>query len=46
MAKQGQYYNPSVTTGGSYVNPRLGITSYLGFMKGVEEGLKPGEEMI
>ncbi len=48
MAKQNNktYYNPFVTTGGTYENPRLGITDYGAFDKGFKQGLQPGMDLM
>lgn len=48
MAKQNNrtYYNPFVTTGGTYENPRLGITDYGAFDKGFKQGLQPGMDFM
>ncbi len=48
MAKQNNktYYNPFVTTGGTYENPRLGITDYGAFNKGFKQGLQPGMDFM
>ena len=41
-----RYYNPFVTTGGTYANPRLGIVDYTQIQTGFDEGIKPGLELV
>jgi len=41
-----KYYNPFVTTGGTYENPRLGIVDYTQIQTGWDEGMKPGLELV
>ena len=44
--KNTRYYNPNVTTGGTYENPRLGITDFTQYKKGFDAGMKPGLDYI
>ena len=42
--KPNRYYNPFVTTGGTYENPRLGITDYSRMSTEIETGLEAAVE--
>lgn len=39
-------YNPFVSTGGSYENPRLGIVDYNQVQTGFDEGIQPGLDFV